>query len=103
MSTITFKSIVIGIFTLAAQLLFAQSATISGIIISEGQPVEYATILIKGTKFGGSTDTSGCYQIKNIPTGTYQYVGLMFIRDEIDDGNFTSGNIEAIKEFDLVE
>ena len=59
MNSITFKSIVIGFFILSAQQLFAQSATISGIIISEGQPVEFATILIKDTQFGGSTDTSG--------------------------------------------
>ena len=102
MSTITFKSIVIGIFTLAAQLLFAQSATISGIIISEGQPVEYATILIKGTKFGGSTDTSGCYQIKNIPTGTYQIHVKAFGFESITKNITLIDNEKLIIDFNLI-
>jgi len=66
------KSITTAFFALAVQLSMAQTSTISGKIISEGKPVEFANVFLKGTQIGTATDTIGMYQIKNVPAGTYQ-------------------------------
>jgi outer membrane receptor for ferrienterochelin and colicins len=50
----------------------AQTASITGKILSEGKLVEFANVVLKGTQMIAVTDTSGMYQIKNIPVGSYQ-------------------------------
>ncbi len=65
------KSISTAIFTLIAQLTMAQTATISGKIISEGKPIELANVILVGISTGSLTDSSGVYKIKNIQKGTY--------------------------------
>jgi len=66
------KLISTAIFTLVVKLSMAQTASITGKIISEGKPVQFANVVLKGTQIGAATDTNGKYQIKNITTGTYQ-------------------------------
>ena len=72
MQSIILKSISTAIFAMAVQLSTAQTASVSGKIISEGKPVEFANVVLIGTQIGAATDTSGWYQIKNITAGTYQ-------------------------------
>lgn len=67
-----FKSLLIALMTSILGLLSAQSSTISGKVVSEGKPVEFANVFIKGTQKGAATDTSGRYQIANLDAGTYQ-------------------------------
>lgn len=50
----------------------AQSTTISGRILSDDKPVQFANVLILGSAGGGLTDTSGYYTIENIPAGTHK-------------------------------
>jgi len=61
-------------FSLAlfVQLTMAQTSTISGKVISEGNPVEYAIIFLVGSQTVATTDTSGFYIIKNVKAGNYQ-------------------------------
>jgi outer membrane receptor for ferrienterochelin and colicins len=61
-------------FSLAlfVQLTMAQTSTISGKVISEGNPVEYAIIFLVGSQAVATTDTSGFYIIKNVKAGNYQ-------------------------------
>ena len=66
------KSMLTLAFALMVQLTMAQTATMSGKIISEGKPIEFASIFLVGTQSGASTDTSGFYKIKNVKAGTYQ-------------------------------
>ena len=58
----------------------AQTTSISGKVISERQPIEYAHITVIGTSLRASTDSAGRFKIKNIPFGTYKvqasYVGF---------------------------
>lgn len=58
----------------------AQKTSISGRVISEGQPIEYAHVAIIGTSLRASTDSTGKFKIKHIPAGTYKvqasYVGF---------------------------
>ena len=72
MKSTILKSISTAIITLTIQLSMAQTATISGKIISEGKPVEYASVGLTGTSLGGATDSTGKFKIKNIPAGTYK-------------------------------
>jgi outer membrane receptor for ferrienterochelin and colicins len=65
------KSIATVLFSMAVQCTFAQTATISGKIISEGKPVAFATVGLVSTPAGAATDTSGMYKIKNIKAGSH--------------------------------
>ncbi|MFN5092825.1 MAG: TonB-dependent receptor [Bacteroidota bacterium] len=71
MKSTILKSISTAIFALAVQFSMAQTANISGKIISEGKPVEFANVSMVGTSIGAATDTSGVYKIKNINEGDY--------------------------------
>lgn len=66
------KLFITAVLTLAAFMATAQSGSISGKIISEGQPMAYATVGINGTSFGASTDSTGRFRIQGIPAGTYK-------------------------------
>lgn len=66
------KSILTAVFVLATLLTVAQPATISGRVLSEGRPVESATVLLTGKSTGARTDTLGYYVLKNVNPGTHQ-------------------------------
>ena len=53
-------------------LATAQTASISGQIVAEGKPLEFASVGIPGTPHGTYTDAEGNYRIENIPAGTYK-------------------------------
>jgi iron complex outermembrane receptor protein len=74
MKLILFKSSVLLILIIFNSQLFAQtSATIRGrITSSDNKPVEYISVLLKGTSKGAITDVRGFYEIKQIQPGTYQ-------------------------------
>ena len=60
---------------------------LTGKIITEnGDPIPNASVLLKGTKFGGSTNKNGVYSF-NAPTGTYTLtassVGFLYMDKEI--------------------
>jgi outer membrane receptor for ferrienterochelin and colicins len=71
MKSTILKSISTAIFALTVQFSMAQTASISGKIISEGKPIEFANVGLVGTSTGAATDTSGIYTIRKIPTGNY--------------------------------
>ena len=78
----------------------AQTASITGKVLSEGQPIEHAHIAIIDTKLRASADSTGKFKIQNISAGTYKvrasYVG--FSRGEkqitVRDGANTVVNFE---------
>lgn len=50
----------------------AQTGSVSGNVLSEqGQPVEYASVSLKGSSLGSSTDPDGKFRIDNVPVGDY--------------------------------
>jgi outer membrane receptor for ferrienterochelin and colicins len=71
MKSTILKSISTAIFALTVQFSMAQTASISGKIISEGKPIEFANVGLVGTSTRAATDTSGIYTIRKIPTGNY--------------------------------
>lgn len=50
---------------------WAQTAVLNGTIQCEGEPIEFATIHLKGTSYGAMTDNAGKFVITNVPLGTY--------------------------------
>ena len=66
------KIVITAILTLSSTLFFAQNHEIKGTITNEnGNPIEFATILIKGTQINASSDASGKFTINssvNTPT-----------------------------------
>lgn len=53
--------------------LFAQTGTITGKVLSEGEAIPWATIQLKGTQIGTTTDEMGRF-ILNAPYGTYTVI-----------------------------
>ncbi|MEZ4771703.1 MAG: TonB-dependent receptor [Bacteroidia bacterium] len=54
-------------------VLYAQGGIISGRVYNEltNLPLEYGTILLQGSNYGGFTDQEGKFEIKGIPPGLY--------------------------------
>jgi len=65
------KTILNTLFALGVQLSIAQTTSISGKIISEGMPLEYANVELVGTSIRTLTDTLGIYKLNNINPGNY--------------------------------
>lgn len=94
------KSMLTVVFALLVQFSMAQTATISGKVISENKPVEFATIFLIGTQAGASTDTLGFYKIKNVKIGTYQ-VQVSCVGLNKTSKTFTVKEGNNILDFDL--
>jgi len=72
-----------GVFTLLLLLVAIHSFSFSRAAIdqgrvrgtvtdsSNGQPIPYANLVLKGTSLGSSTNSSGFYHISSVPPGTY--------------------------------
>jgi len=71
MKSTILKSISTTIFALAIQFTMAQTANISGKVIAESNPVEFANVSLVGTSTEVVTGTSGVYTIKTIKAGNY--------------------------------
>lgn len=74
-----FSGILTLFLALFVQILFAQQQTVSGTVTDDtGMPLPGATVLIKGTTTGKTTDFDGNYSIKanNGQTLVFSYVGF---------------------------
>ncbi|MDV7186809.1 TonB-dependent receptor [Lutibacter sp. TH_r2] len=60
---------------LTSQIMLAQdnftSATLAGKVVNNGSEIPYASVSIKGTTIGTSTDENGSFHIRNIKPGFY--------------------------------
>jgi outer membrane receptor for ferrienterochelin and colicins len=57
--------------SLIAKAMLGQEASISGQITSEGEKLPYSHIVILGTKYASLADSTGKYQIENLPLGEH--------------------------------
>ena len=53
---------------------FAQNGLIKGRIISNGEPLAYASVRVVGPGVGAISDDKGYFEIKNVPPGTHEIV-----------------------------
>ncbi|MCS6916340.1 MAG: TonB-dependent receptor [Chitinophagales bacterium] len=84
----------------------AQTGTVRGQITDEkGQPVGFATIVLKGTSLGASADEEGNYQIVSVPAGEYLLVVSMMgyaehsQRIQLSAGQFLTANVVLQSDF----
>jgi len=76
------------------QLTFAQEKTISGVVSDgSGLPLPGATVLVKGTSSGTSTDFDGKYSIKATPGGTLVFSFVGYTTKEVVIGTSSSVNV----------
>ena len=87
-----FRLILIIIFILHINIVFAQTGSISGFVFddSNGESLSGANIYFENASIGAMTNTSGYYVISDIPPGDYMlvcsYIGFKDFRDEITMG-----------------
>lgn len=60
------------LFAIFSVLSTAQTAILKGKVNSQKRPIEYASVVFEGAKYGAITDTLGNFLIQNIPAGTYK-------------------------------
>ena len=70
------------LFTLLILLIVCPACFGQGIlrgkVSSEGAPLEFVNVGVKGTKLGASTDANGSFEIRNIPYGQHKLVVSKF-------------------------
>lgn len=83
-----------------ATLALAQTGAISGKVLDEttGEELFGATVLIKGSTKGGSTDFSGDYQLTNLSPGKYTLVFsyVSYVTKEVTDVVVANGKITTV-------
>jgi hypothetical protein len=86
--------LVIGDFYLSASSSIAQNIVVKGQILKQdGQPVSRASVLIKGTKTGTTSDDNGNFQISAAPNSTLVISAVDYETKEINIGNQSSVNV----------
>ena len=81
---------------LASAAAMAQDVTVTGKVVdsSTGEPVPFASIQIKGTLDGGSTDADGNYSILVSSDATLIFSSIGYQSQEIEVGGRTAINVE---------
>ncbi len=61
------------LLALVTGLISAQTGTVKGFLYQKdnGEPVIFAPVQLKGTKYGAATDINGFFSITKVPAGTY--------------------------------
>ncbi|HEX8018105.1 MAG TPA: carboxypeptidase-like regulatory domain-containing protein [Flavobacterium sp.] len=79
------KLIITLIFILSSSLFFAQNHEINGTVTNEnGDPLEFATVLIKGSQTSVTTDASGKFKITSSTNSPTLIVSLLgYITKEV--------------------
>jgi TonB-dependent starch-binding outer membrane protein SusC len=82
---------------LVSEGVFAQNKTVKGRIVDDGgKPVQKATVLIKGSTSGTSTDDNGDFQISVPEKGTLVISAVDFTTQEIKPGDKTTLNVTLV-------
>jgi TonB-dependent SusC/RagA subfamily outer membrane receptor len=74
---------------LGADMLFAQTRKVTGSVVSadDGKPIIGATVLVKGTSIGGTTDVDGNFVLQNVPASAKMlritFIGMEQLEVEI--------------------
>src|SRR6188768_2782817 len=81
----------------SASAAMAQNIVVKGRILKQdGQPVSRASVLIKGTTEGTTSDDNGNFQISAAPNSTLVISAVDYETKEINVGNQTSINVTLI-------
>ncbi len=90
------------LFLFVTQLLIAQTGSVKGKVISEGKPVEFASIYLRGTELGALSDTLGLFKVEKIPVGTYK-IAVSCLGFKSSEKNITIKDNEVVTaNFDIL-
>ncbi|MFY0591037.1 TonB-dependent receptor [Roseivirga sp.] len=82
----------------------AQSGRVSGLVKSEGVPIEFANVGLLGTTFGDVTNADGFYKVENLPFGEYTLVVSVIGYEKVQKRIVLSAEKTSLTiNFDLVE
>ncbi|MEM9649924.1 MAG: TonB-dependent receptor [Bacteroidota bacterium] len=96
------KHLLTGLFIVFSALLSAQTVSISGNVTSNGEPVPFASIFVKGANIGTTSDVNGSYQLQ-IPTGTVTLVAQsQGYRTQTKELTLSQGSNQTV-DFSLIE
>ncbi len=90
-----------GILVLHALLLsnsiFAQNKTVTGRVVDDGgKPVQKASVMLKGSTSGTSTNDNGEFQLSVPANGTIVFSAVDFATQELKPGNRTNLNVVLV-------
>jgi TonB-dependent receptor len=66
--------LILGLWTISLTGFAQQRSSVKGIVRDENGALPGATVLLKGTTHGTSTDLEGRFQLSNVPPGTQEFV-----------------------------
>lgn len=76
---------------------FAQTRTVKGRVLNEeGKPVQNASVMVKGTNTGVTTDDNGTFQISVPADGAITISAVDFVTQELKPGNRTNLNLTLV-------
>ena len=102
----TRNTFLLAIFMIISVLAFAQGDnSIKGFVYekSNGEPVMFANVYLKGTTLGSTTDINGYFSITRIPDGKYMLLVTMVGFDTITDYVSVKNNEILNKKYNLEE
>jgi len=98
------KFLLLAIFFLPALIMIAQNRIITGKITnSEGKPVSFATVTIKGTASAVSADENGNFSLQAPSNAVLVFSAAGFQSTELNTGNQTSINVSLSTQGSLSE
>lgn len=97
-----FIHILVLLLAVAGSASRAQTASIKGIVLSENEPIEFASLILEGTPYGTSTDTSGNFAFRNIPAGNYRVIVAAIGYTKVSKAIRLKENQTAVLNFELI-
>ena len=75
------------LFLLSGLGIYGQTGSLTGLVLSEDGPLPFATVYIKGSDIGVTTETNGAYEVLNLEPGTYtiivSFVGYLNTKKQV--------------------
>ena len=81
-----------------------QSGDLHGVVMTDGEVVEFATVQLIGTFIGAATNSKGKFHLHNVPYGTYTIEASFIGYDAISQNVvIDTDNVRSTVDFDLVD
>lgn len=98
--TSSLKPMFVALFLLVTAVAFAQSKTVTGLVLDEvGDPVAGASVIVLGTTNGGITDTDGNFTLSNVADNAKIQVSYLgYLTQEIPVAGKTQLRIQLVED-----
>lgn len=90
------KNLILFLVMTVSSLAISQTASVSGVVKSEGKVIEFANVALEGTTFGMFTNEKGEYLFKEVPFGNYQLrVQIIGFETSVTSISVKEGGVEV--------